>query len=81
MFQGQDKPSPSNYGGGVAKKFSDPTKNIVILRNSSQIVRPVSYSELPKDAISKTQGNICRYSCIISSETFYRVIKIKTNVQ
>ena len=71
VFQGQDKPSPSNYGGGVAKKFSDPTKNIVILRNSSQIVRPVSYSELPKDAISKTQGNLCRCTYQMGSETFY----------
>ena len=53
---GKDKPSNTSYGGGVAKKFSDSSKNIVILRNSSQIVRPVSYSEIPKDYKSATQG-------------------------
>ena len=60
---GQEKPSSNNYGGGVSKKFSDPTKNIVILRNSSQIVRPVSYSELPKDCKAATQGpgNVTAY--------------------
>ena len=53
---GAPKPSQNSYGAGVAKKFSNPAKNIVLLRDSCQIVRPIAYSELPTDCKKNIQG-------------------------
>ena len=38
------------------KKYEDPSKNMVMLRESCQVVRPVSYSELPEASKKQLQG-------------------------
>ena len=45
------------------KKYEDPSKNMVMLRESCQVVRPVSYSELPEASKKQLQGpsNITAY--------------------
>ena len=49
--------------GSLHKKYEDPSKNMVFLRESCQIIRPVTYSEMPSECKKQMQGpnNITAY--------------------
>ena len=64
------------------KKYEDPSKNMVMLRESCQVVRPVSYSELPEASKKQLQGpsNITAYLEVVDlMDQKLRLVVVESN--